>query len=176
MPPTCRYGTATVAGSCAATHTAASASRPSAPVRRGRRMERKRAQFSQLKLLSAQACPSGRGGLRRELFGRNSTCSKSPCFCEDGQVRHGWPPSVTGRKFQGPEELKGEAFEINSPSPRQAQSNCLRKEFARFFNSAVVRQHSGGRTTRTCVQHGARICWPARRSSSSTPGKVTAPA
>src|SRR5439155_10506863 len=43
--------------------------------------------------------------------------------------------------------------EINSPSLRLAQSDRLRKEFARFFNLAVVRQHSGGRTTRTRVQY-----------------------
>jgi len=41
--------------------------------------------------------------------------------------------------------------EIKSPSPRLVQSDRLRKEFARFFNFAVVRQQIGGRTTRTCV-------------------------
>src|SRR5207253_3765086 len=42
--------------------------------------------------------------------------------------------------------------EINPPSLRLAQSDRLRKEFARFFNFAVVRHQIGGRTTRTCVQ------------------------
>jgi hypothetical protein len=43
--------------------------------------------------------------------------------------------------------------EINSPPLRLLQSDRSRKKFARFFNSAVVRQHIGGRTTCTCAQY-----------------------
>src|SRR5207249_4068406 len=42
-----------------------------------------------------------------------------------------------------------QAREINSASLRLAQYDRLRREFARFVNSAVVRQHSGGRTTKS---------------------------
>src|SRR5437868_10901770 len=48
--------------------------------------------------------------------------------------------------------------EIKSPSPRLVQSDRLRKEFARFFKFAVVRQHIGGRTTRTYVQIAGKFC------------------
>jgi hypothetical protein len=47
-------------------------------------------------------------------------------------------------------------FEINSPWLRQAQSRPFGREFARFSFSAVVRQHSGGRTT--CTESRQHAC------------------
>ena len=48
-----------------------------------------------------------------------------------------------------------QAREINSASLRLAQYDRLSREFARFFNFAIVRQHSGGRTTGAYVHQTA---------------------
>ena len=65
---------------------------------------------------------------------------------------HGWPSSAAQRNPMRLATFGIQLTEINPPSPRLVQSDLLRKEFARFFNFAVVRHHIGGRTTRTWVQ------------------------
>jgi len=63
---------------------------------------------------------------------------------------HSWPSSAAHRNPVRLAIFGIQQTEINSQSLRLVQSDPLRKEFARFFNFAVVRQHSGGRTTREC--------------------------
>jgi hypothetical protein len=60
---------------------------------------------------------------------------------------HGWPSSLDQRNVMRLAMFGIHRTKINSPLLRLVQSDRPRKEFARFFNSAVVRQHSGGRTT-----------------------------
>jgi len=60
-----------------------------------------------------------------------------------GGDRVPWPSSAARHKSLPLAMFRIKRTEINSPSLRQAQSDHFRQEFAGFFNSAVVRQHSG---------------------------------
>ena len=71
--------------------------------------------------------------------------------------------SASRRNSKKPSNLQDGTFEIKSPWTRLVQSDPLGKEFARFFNFAVVRHHIGGRTKRTCVQYCcAQEAYPIR--------------